>query len=121
MILLNPGWSPAYAGVFSPSDVSGLKVWLKSDGPFYQDSPPTVLATADGDQVKYWTDSSGQGNHVTASSDAARTTLKLSILNGKSVNRFDGAADILHVTFGAALSQPNFIFIVASSTNEGRM
>lgn len=106
---------------FSPSDVAGLKLWLKSEGSYFQDNPPTVAATADGDLVKYWTDSSGQANHPVANSDAARATLKLAIQNGKNIIRFQGTNAILHKIFAAPLPQPNWIFIVFKSANEGRI
>lgn len=87
---------------FSPTDLSGLQLWLKADGTLWQDSARTIPATADADPVGAWDDASGNGNHVTQATSTKRPTLKLSILNGKPVTRFDGADDALSLT-GTAL------------------
>lgn len=70
---------------FSPSDIAGLKLWLKADS----------LALANNDPVTTWTDSSGLGNHATQATVAKKPTFKTAIVNGKPVIRFDGADDVL--------------------------
>jgi hypothetical protein len=72
---------------FSPSDISGLKLWLKAD----------ALALSDNDPVASWTDSSGQGNHATQSSGGAKPTFKTNIVNSKPIIRFDGTTDFLNL------------------------
>ena len=70
---------------FSPTDISGLKFWVKAD----------QLSASDGDPVGTWTDLSGVGNTVTASS-SARPTYKTSIQNNKPIVRFDGSDDVMN-------------------------
>jgi hypothetical protein len=114
--------NPLYSS-FSPRDIPSLKVWLKADVGTYQNSTMTIPAVIDADPVGGWADQSGNGNHLI---NAAATVpqLKLNVINGKPVVRFDGANDFLRVTFGAALTQPNHIFMVGiqiSWTNNDSM
>ena len=51
----------------------------------------------DGDPIKQWSDKSGNGRHVTAPSDAARSTYKTGVQNGKSCVRVDGVDDLFEV------------------------
>jgi hypothetical protein len=70
-----------------PSDISGLQQWLKAD----------QITGADADPIGTWQDQSGNGKDITGTL-SARPTLKLNILNGKAVARFDGAANALDGT-----------------------
>lgn len=101
---------------FAPTDISGLNFWLKADAGLYQErtgASATTPASADSDPVGTWLDQSGQANHVVASANSKRPTLKLSVQNGRSVVRFDGVDDCLKLSaFGVALSQPHTMFIV---------
>lgn len=94
---------------------SDLILWLRADLGLFQDNPGTVAATADGDPVKVWTDQSGNGANATASTDAARPLLKLSILNGQPVLRADGSDDRMGWTgaglWGSHSSYEGFIVI----------
>lgn len=69
------------SGAFSPSDVSGMTLWLKADA---------ITGKVDGDLLSQWDDSSGAGNHVT-SSGALRPTYKTGIENGLPAVLFSGA------------------------------
>lgn len=73
---------------FTPTDISGLKFWVKADS----------LALSDNDPVSSWTDSSGLGNHATQGTGGAQPTYKTNIQNGLPVIRFDGAGDWLEVS-----------------------
>ncbi len=66
--------------VFSPSDLSGLNLWLKADS----------LSLNDGDPVSSWTDSSGKGNHATGTG-ANRPVFKTNIINGYPIVQFTNA------------------------------
>lgn len=108
------------AAAFAPTDIAGLKAWFKADGTLYQDSARTTLAAADADPVGSWSDGSGQNNHASQATAGSRPLLKLGILNGRPVIRFDGANDRLQTAaFGAALAQPNTVFVVAKRTGGG--
>lgn len=83
---LSPFGHPRFVagGAFSPSDISGLKLWVKADS----------LSASDGGLISSWTDSSGQGNHATASG-TARPTYKTGIINGLPVLRFNGTTNVM--------------------------
>lgn len=98
---------------FAPTDISGCKLWLHADGTLWQDSARTVTATTDGDPVGAADDGSGSGNHALQATSGARPTLKLSLLNGKPVLRFDGDDDVLITPSFTA--QTLFLVIVPKS------
>ena len=87
---------------FSPTDISGLQLWLKADS----------LSLNDNDAVGSWTDSSGNGNTANQGTAANKPTFKSSIINGKPVVRFDGTSDFLTVTRNAGL-EPAQVSIIA--------
>ncbi len=99
------------AASFSPTDISGCKLWLPADGTLWQDSARTTPATADGDPVGAWDDNSGQGNNALQASSTQRPLYKTGIQNSKPVLRFDGSNDRLQ-TSAFTLSQPCTIFAV---------
>src|SRR5687768_11145672 len=69
-----------------PSDIAGLKLWLKADA---------ITGLADGDPVTTWADSSGEGNDFTQGTAGNKPIYKTSILFGLPVVRFDGTDDVL--------------------------
>ena len=79
-MLINPFWS-APSAPFSPSDVSGLTLWLKADA---------ITGKSDGDLLDQWDDLSGNAFHATASG-ALRPTYKTNIENGNPAVLFSGA------------------------------
>lgn len=83
------------AGGFSPTDIAGLQLWLKADAGTYQDAAMTVPAVLDTDPVGGWQDQSGNGNHVTQAVADNKPILKLNIVNGLPVTRYDGTNDYL--------------------------
>ena len=94
----------AIRGVFAPSQIAGLQLWLDASDPsmLYQDSSLTTPAAADGDVVGGWKDKSGNARNATQGTTAAKPVLKLAQTNGRNVVRFDGADDFL--TLASALS-----------------
>lgn len=72
---------------FTPPRLPGLTLWLDASG----------LSGSDGDPVTTWTDLSGQGNHATQSTTAAKPTFKTNIVNGRAAVLFDGVDDSLDV------------------------
>ena len=86
---------------FLPSDISGLKVWLKAD----------TLGLADNANVTSWTDSSGTANHFTGTGP----TYKTGILNSKAIVRFDGTDDYLTATSSLAALTAGEIFLVVKT------
>ena len=86
---------PVLSQRWSPKRISGLQLWLKADTGLWQDATMTTPAVADGDVVGAWQDFSGQNNHATQGTTASKPLLKLNIVNGKPVVRFDGTDDSL--------------------------
>ncbi len=100
------GFSPAAlfsGGVqgawYDPSDLSSM----------FQDSAGTVPVTATGQPVGRINDKSGNGNHATQATTAAKPTYTES--GGLKYLLFDGVDDFITQTaaFGAALAQPNAV------------
>lgn len=71
-----------------PTDVAGLRLWLKAD----------ALVLSDNDPVGTWADSSGQANDATEATN--KPTYKTGILNSLPVVRFNGTDNRL--TCGAS-------------------
>lgn len=89
------------SSAFTPTDLSGLKLWLKADS----------LSLNDGDPVSTWTDSSGNGNDG-AGSLTARPLYKTGVYNSLPMVRGDGSNDFLTVSRNAGL-EPNAVTIFA--------
>lgn len=98
-----------YSGsTFSPSDISGLKIWLKADS----------LVLSNNDPVTTWADSSGNSNDVTQGSAGAKPTYKTNIHNGKPSLSFDGGDSLANASLSATVSLNTgcTIFVVFSHT-----
>lgn len=99
-----------------PSDVAGLKAWYDADDitTLFQDSGATTPVAANNDPIGYWGDKSGNANHITQAGAGNRPFYKTAIApSGNPVVLFDGSDDCLQsVAFGAALAQPNTIYMV---------
>lgn len=105
------GWTPAQAttdGGVSPEH------WYDAGAGTYQ-SAGGAAAENDGDVVGQWQDQATAAVHVAQGTADNKPLLKLNILNGQPVLRFDGANDVLSSAFtvGGVLSQPFTIFAVA--------
>ena len=74
--------------VSNPRVVSGLTAWYAAD----------QLVLNDGDPVASWSDLSGNSNHATQGTTAAKPLYKASIVNGRPAVLFDGVDDWLALT-----------------------
>jgi hypothetical protein len=91
---------------FSPSDISGLVLWLDADA---------IDGLNDGDPVTTWEDQSSEGNDATQATGSAKPTYQTNELNGKPIVRFDGTDDALD---GARpVSSTGTMFIVAKQAS----
>src|SRR4051812_19518760 len=90
------------SSAFAPTDISGLKLWLKADS----------LSLNDGDAVTTWTDSSGNSNTASQGTAANKPTYKTAVLNALPVVRFDGSNDYLGVARNSGL-EPAAMTVVA--------
>lgn len=88
--------------VFSPTNIAGLKVWLKADS----------LVLSDNDPVSSWADQSGNGNNVAQGTGGFQPLYKTNIQNGLPIVRFDGTDDVLAgtftITYGSIFTVANF-------------
>src|SRR6185503_18751932 len=96
---------------FSPSDISGLKIWLKADA---------GAGSSDGDPVGTWTDQSGTSHDFTQATSGKKPLYKTNIQNSLPVVRFDGSDDEmsagdLSAVFTSAASM--FCAVKVSSNN----
>jgi len=93
------------SGAFTPTDIAGLKVWLKAD----------ALVLSDGDPVTTWADSSGSGNDATEATFPP--SYQTNELNSKPIVRFDSGTltRLTTAAFSAELTQPTTHFIVVKS------
>ena len=106
--------SQSAATVITPATILGsnLIAWFRADLGLWQDSGLTTQAVNDGDPVGGWVDQSGNGNNVLQSTSADRATLKLSILNGHPVVRFNGSSDYLFSSAFSALSATTVLIVI---------
>jgi len=93
---------------FLPSQISGLRLWLKAD----------ALVLNDGDAVGTWVDQSGNANDATQATAANKPTYKAGIVNGKPVVRFDGSNDYLALPNFVSTFIAGEIFIVVKIDND---
>ncbi len=98
------GVSGLFGGIDIPLTIDGLQLWLKADAGTFQDSGKTSLAINDGDVIGAWEDQSGNDNDALQSTTANKPLLKLSIVNSRSIVRFDGTDDFLLVSLDLDLS-----------------
>lgn len=82
--------APVVPVVFSPSDLSGLLLWLEGDGGTFQDSAGTIAAAAAGDVVGLWTDRSGNVSNAVQATTAQKPVLEAGPSSGTFGIRFDG-------------------------------
>lgn len=75
-----------------------------------------AAATADGTPVALLEDQSGEGNDLTQADGDKRPLLKLNVVNGLPVLRFDGTDGWLRAVF--ALAQPLTVFVVGRQAND---
>lgn len=108
---------------FTPASIANLRVYLAADVGVYTDAARTTAALVDGDVVGGWADQSGQNNHASQSTTAAKLTLKLAAngINGRAVLLSDGVDDwMATAAFAAALAQPVTIFTLATLPSAGQ-
>lgn len=96
---------------FTPRLLPNLTLWLRADQGTYQDAALTTVATADTNPVGGWTDLSGLGRTFTQGTAGSRPLLKLNILGGRPVLRFDGVDDFIAATIPASAAAT--IWVVA--------
>lgn len=82
-------------GFVDPSSLSGLELWLKAGGTYWQDAARSTPASSDTDPVGAWDDASGNGRHFTQGTAGDRPLLRTAFVNGHAAVQFDGVSDYL--------------------------
>lgn len=95
--LVNPYRFAGGGGPFSPSDVSGLILWLDATDltTLWKESARSNQVTADGDEVGAWDDKSGNGNHWTQPTATKLPLYKENFNTSYPGLLFDGSNDFL--------------------------
>jgi hypothetical protein len=110
-----------FASPFSPSDISGLQLWLDATTGLFDATTGGSEVTTDGVAVARWEDQSGNGNHVTQGTSGQQPELKTAIQNGNNVVRFTAAnsdrMDASSTMFSG--TNPRTFFLVARATSAG--
>ena len=95
--------------------------WIDVTAPDSALYNPVLWATADTlvgtINCSQLTDTSGNGNHITQSTDLLQPTVTAASINSKPSLHFDG--DSMSVTFSAPIAQPYTILVVAKTTSNG--
>jgi len=98
--------------ITDPTGISGCKVWYKQ-GDWYKDAGVTP-ASATGDQIQQWNDSSGNGLHGVQTTASQRPTLQLNASGTTSAARFTAASlQELVVNWSWAANSPITLVVVA--------
>src|SRR5262245_16129671 len=101
---------------------SGLLCQLRADLGTWQDTGAITPASADGNPVRLWQDQSGAGRHVTAGADINRPLLRLAVVNGQAVLRFDGTDDYLKwaaAAFAGITAAEVFLVVKKVTSDDG--
>lgn len=94
---------------FSPPNIAGLRVWLKSGD----------VSGGDGAAVATWPDASGNGNDATQPIGLNQPVKKISIVNGQDVVRFDGVSSELNTILNRPSATSLFIVTFCSDPGGG--
>jgi hypothetical protein len=98
---------------FTPANISGLSLWVKSDAGVYTDAGVT-LAT-NGQTVRQWNDQSGNGNHLSQATSSQRPTYVTNVVNGMPELQSVAANSQLLFT-NTNFPTPFTVFLVARKT-----
>lgn len=97
---------------FSPADLSGLALWLRSDTDVYQDAAGTTPVALNNDPVGLWKDLSGNANDFSQSTAGSRPTYKTAVQNSLPGIAGDAVADHLAGSVPVSGTSNRTIFVV---------
>lgn len=110
------------ASSFTPTDVTGLVIWLDTNpisGLNQNNDCVTTAVSADGDPVGCVTDQSANGYNVTQATSTDKPTYKTNIINTtEDVFRCDGNDFLTNATAGGDLTGNFTIFSVSQGTSK---
>ena len=102
--------------VFSPTNISGLQLWLDATTGLFDATSGGSAVTTDGSSIARWEDRSVNARHATQSTSGNRAVLKTSIQNSRNIIRFDGSDDFysgLSSALSNTTSTNKFSFYIA--------
>ena len=100
----------AAGGGFSPTDLTGLVLWL--------DASDAGSITESGGAVSQWNDLSGNGYHVSQATEAFKPTLSVGAINGLDALNFPDDPTKMSATGVTSLAwKPATVFVVAKINN----
>ena len=104
---------PAESSPLEPTEVAGLRVWLRADALATSD-PGQVRPSAGQFYVRKWTDQSGHGSDARQESEAAQPLYVAAApaFGGQPVLRYDGSDDLL--TLPGAPAANNFCVLAVA-------
>jgi hypothetical protein len=105
-----PGWEPP---AFSPSSISGLRLWLDSSVGLYDATSGGNLVTTNSSPVRRWEDRSGNGFHATGTNSP---TLSLNQVNTLPALTFNGSQYLSLPTYLNGTAASFFVVAKPSST-----
>lgn len=101
---------------WSPSDLTNLYSWHRSDSGLWQDSGKTTPVTTDSDPVGAWEPKAGTASiDLLQPTSENKPTYRTGRLNGHPSLSFDGG-DYLGAAFAVDLTQPTDVIVVGRST-----
>jgi len=77
-------------GSFTPTDISGIELWL--------DASDTSTITDSSGSVSQWDDKSGNSRHAVQGTGSAQPSTGVATINSKNAIRFDGTTDFMQAT-----------------------
>jgi hypothetical protein len=110
MTYIGPGmplrFGPLQGGAaFTPTDISGLVLWVKAD----------ALVLSNNDPVASWTDSGGAGHPLLQATGANQPLYKTGQVNSLPAVEFDGTSDFLQAAF--TLAHPVTVFLAVNQVS----
>lgn len=112
MVKTDPLMVPPIGETATPGDIPGLTLWLKAD---------TITGVANGAQLSYWEDLSGQGNHATNNDSWYQPIYVTNVTSGLPVVRFDGGRIMSTAASSTAATQTIMAMVRPSSTGPSQV
>ena len=103
--------SGVVSATFSPSDISGLQLWLDADD--------SETITLNGSTVSQWDDKSGNNYHCVQGTASNQPTYVTAAQNGKNVVRLDGSNDYMQNSTNTIVGGSNArtVFVACKNTD----
>lgn len=102
---------------FLPTDIAGLKLWLRPAGLFYQDTGTATPSVATNDVIGHWADQSGGGHEPVQAAGGNKPLFKLALTNGLNGANFGGAGLFLVAPSGGPTTTHTISMLLNLTSN----